>query len=144
MRSADRDSPAGIPARTATRPRPCASPAVVNRNVTLRDLPHNRHQPPPPSTNLPIIAREPDSGSGSRDLHAVPPLHVAERGSGGEASRSPRRLWVGVRMVGRAPTTRPRRALPNRYRWPLVASNATRRGPLTGSRTAFLRWRLNE
>src|SRR5881396_3713089 len=31
MRSADRGSPAGIPSRTATRPRPCDSPAVVNR-----------------------------------------------------------------------------------------------------------------
>src|SRR2546426_3262040 len=107
MGSAETGSPAGIPSRTATRPRPCDSPAVVNRNVTLYDLRQTLHQPPPTSTNLPIIAREPDSGSGSRDLHAVPPLHVVERGSGGEASRSPRCLWVGVRdgrqrEIGRA------------------------------------------
>src|ERR1041385_3812307 len=48
-RSAESGSPAGIPSRTATRPRPCDSPAVVNRNVTLA---HLRYKPPPASTNL--------------------------------------------------------------------------------------------
>src|SRR2546426_6009598 len=121
MRSADRGSPAGIPSRTATRPRPCDSPAVVNRNVTLRNLPQNLHQPPPTSTHLPIIAREPDSGPGSsRSLQAVPPLHTVERGSGGEDSsveREPgdevshgRRGACGLMlvMVGSETTTSPR------------------------------------
>src|SRR5437879_10994023 len=48
MRSADRGSPAGIPSRTATRPRPCDSPAVVKRNVTL----HHLHPPDRKSTRL--------------------------------------------------------------------------------------------
>src|SRR3989441_9384564 len=86
MRSAETGSPAGIPSRTATRPRPCDSPAVVNRNVTLYALRQTLHQPPPTSTNLPIIAREPDSGPGSRDLHVVPLSTVVERGPGGELS----------------------------------------------------------
>src|SRR6266516_3637204 len=95
---------------------------------------------------LRIIAREPDSGSGSRDLHAVPPLHVVERGSGGEASRSwrggqevrphGRRGACGLMfvMVGSETTTSPRAVMPNRYCWALVASNATRSGPMIGSR----------
>src|SRR5437016_8234569 len=52
-RSADRGRPAGIPSRTATRPRPCDSPAVVKRNITLRYLPPEPPQPPPTSTNPP-------------------------------------------------------------------------------------------
>src|SRR2546430_8264403 len=103
MRSADRGSPAGIPSRTATSPRPCDSPAVVKRNITLRYLPPeppHLHQPPPTSTNLhnlPIIAREPDSGPGSRGFQAAPPRHRVERGSGGAVSPSRRRLRVDVR-----------------------------------------------
>src|SRR2546430_7317539 len=91
-RSADRGSPAGIPSRTATRPRPCDSPAVVKRNVTYVTSILIPPQPPPTATILhqpPILAREPDSGSGSRDLHAAPPE--------GEVSPSRRRLRVGVR-----------------------------------------------
>src|SRR5881392_1769412 len=82
MRSADRDSPAGIPSRTATRPRPCDSPAVVNRNVTLRDLPQNLHQPPPTSTNL---HQPPDNSTRARlrvglVISAFVPLSSAWRG----------------------------------------------------------------
>src|SRR6266540_5963466 len=33
IRSVGTGRPAGIPSRTATRPRPCDSPAVVNRKV---------------------------------------------------------------------------------------------------------------
>src|SRR2546430_6469867 len=146
-RSADRGSPGGIPWRTATRPRPCDSPAVVKRNVTLRHLPqnlHNLHQPPPTS---PIIAREPDSGPGSsRSLQAVPPLHIVERGSGGEDSsveRGPggevfhrRGGACGLMfvMVGSETTTSPRAVIPNRYCWPVDTSSATRNGPMIGSR----------
>src|SRR2546426_1724376 len=49
---ADGGSRAGTPSSTATRPRPCDSPAVVNRKVTV------------PSKQS-IITREPDAGSGS-------------------------------------------------------------------------------
>src|SRR5690242_11086734 len=76
-RSAASGSPAGIPSRIATRPRPCDSPAVVKRNVTLGLLPQTStilHQPPPSSPTLPIIAREPDSGSGSRACRTPFPL----------------------------------------------------------------------
>src|SRR2546422_6035077 len=37
-------------------------------------------------------------------------------------------------MVGSETTTSPRVVMPNRYCWPLVASNATRSGPMIGSR----------
>src|SRR2546428_11085530 len=94
MRSAETGSPAGIPSSTATRPRPCDSPAVVKRNVTLtrgssRDsaLPLKRlgarlradaesrvHSRTSRGDSrwfaLPIIAREPDSGPGSRFYRA--------------------------------------------------------------------------
>src|SRR5439155_18705858 len=123
-RSADSGSPAGIPSRTATRPRPCDSPAVVKRNITLRYLPPEPPQPPPTS---PIIAREPDFGPGSsRSLQAVPPLHIVERGSGGEDSSvesgpggevSHRRggaCGLTFVMVGSETTTSPRAVIPNR------------------------------
>src|SRR5712671_6187723 len=50
-RSAETARPAGIPSSTATSPRPCDSPAVVKRNVTL--------------SAKPPITREPDLPSGS-------------------------------------------------------------------------------
>src|SRR5438093_781111 len=44
-------------------------------------------------------------------------------------------------MVGSETTTSPRVVIPNRYCWPLVASNATRNGPMIGSRIAiFFCW----
>src|SRR4029077_5918737 len=80
----------------------------------------------------PILAREPDSGPGSRCFHA------------GQGSMSHRRggacglLFV---MVGSEITTSPRAVIPNRYCWALVASNATRNGPMIGSRIAiFFCW----
>src|SRR6266511_5925309 len=144
-RSAARGRPAGIPSRTATNPRPCDSPAVVKRNITLRYLPPEPPQPPPASTNLPIIAREPDSGPGSRDLRGVPPLHVVERGSGGEDSspwpggqgvRTHRRGGAGFGFVsvGSRTITRPLAVMPNKNWLVPVASRATRNGPTIGSR----------
>src|SRR5437879_3955239 len=68
-----------------------------------------------------IIAREPDSGSGSRDLHAG--QGVRPHGRRGACGL----MFV---MVGSETTTSPRVVMPNRYCWALVASNATRSGPL--------------
>src|SRR5204863_1653982 len=87
-RSAASGSPAGIPSRTATSPRPCDSPAVVNRNVTLPRFLQNLHRLPPTSTVLhhpPIIAREPGFGPGSRDRlsNGAYVLTAAARGEGG-------------------------------------------------------------
>src|SRR5882724_10416128 len=48
-RSADRGRPAGIPSRTATRPRPCDSPAVVKRNIRRAPV---ACSPCPPLCNL--------------------------------------------------------------------------------------------
>src|SRR3989442_11702328 len=45
-RSADTGSPAGIPSSTATRPRPCDSPAVVNRKVTVLQASHSTRARP--------------------------------------------------------------------------------------------------
>src|SRR5438128_12488480 len=45
-RSADTGSPAGIPSSTATRPRPCDSPAVVNRKVTVPQASHSTRARP--------------------------------------------------------------------------------------------------
>ena len=42
-------------------------------------------------------------------------------------------------MVGSETTTSPRAVMPNRYCWALVASNATRSGPMIGSRIAIFR-----
>src|SRR2546422_10945069 len=72
-----------------------------------------------------IIAREPVSGSGSRDLHA---------GQGVRPHGRCRACGLMFVMVGSETTTSPRVVMPNRYCWPLVASNATRSGPMIGSR----------
>src|SRR2546425_3140464 len=72
-----------------------------------------------------IIAREPDSGSGSRDLHAGQGVRPHRRGGA---------CGLVFVMVGSETTTSPRVVMPNRYCWPLVASNATRSGPMIGSR----------
>src|SRR6266699_394992 len=45
IRSVGTARPAGIPSRIPTRPRPCDSPAVVNRNVT--PAPYGRLKPRP-------------------------------------------------------------------------------------------------
>src|SRR5690349_8453566 len=90
-RSAASGSPAGIPSRIATRPRPCDSPAVVKRNVTLGQPPltsPTSPNPPLASPSLPIIAREPDSRPGSRCYRArtntrptlMPPRHRRPHG----------------------------------------------------------------
>src|SRR6266498_268612 len=86
-RSADSGRPAGMPSSTATSPRPCDSPAVVKRNVILVAFGEGRggcerlwRMAEATSTILLIIAREPDSGSGSRDVHALPPLHTSGAG----------------------------------------------------------------
>src|SRR5256885_15976804 len=80
----------------------------------------------------PIIAREHDSGSGSRDLHAG--QGVRPHGRRGACGL----MFV---MVGSETTTSPRVVMPNRYCWALVASNATRSGPMIGSRIAiFFCW----
>src|SRR5438093_4816124 len=72
-----------------------------------------------------IIAREPDSGSGSRDLHA---------GKGVKPQGRCCACGLMFVMVVSQTTTSPRAVMPNRYCWPLVASNATRSGPMIGSR----------
>src|SRR5260370_37470651 len=116
-RSAETGSPAGIPSRTATRPRPCDSPAVVKRNITLRYLPPEPPQPPPTSTNLPTIAREPDSGPGSRGL----------QGDGVQVSPS-RRPRVRARRRRDAHHSQPVRPDPERQLQEPDAVHADRRG----------------
>src|SRR5216684_8708149 len=58
-RAADTGTPAGIPSRIATNPRPWLSPAVVHRNV-MRVVPLRLR-----------ITREPDRQSGSRWPHRL-------------------------------------------------------------------------
>src|SRR5438034_11736681 len=45
IRSVGTGRPAGIPSRIATRPRPCDSPAVVNRNVIVAPVAQGRGAP---------------------------------------------------------------------------------------------------
>src|SRR5438445_1743908 len=136
-RSADRGRPAGIPSRTATRPRPCDSPAVVKRNVTL----HHLH-PPPSSTNL---HQPPDNSTRARlrvGLVISPFVPLSTSWRGGQGVRPHGRggaCGLVFVMVGSETTTSPRVVMPNRYCWPLVASNATRSGPMIGSRIEIFR-----
>src|SRR2546428_11942626 len=97
--SADRGGRGGTPSTTATRPRPCDSPAVVNRKVTVLQASHSTRArpwvglgahhlaggpPPPPAGNRAAGApggAAPGAGGGS----APPP----GGGGGGEARRAP-------------------------------------------------------
>src|SRR3989442_15989085 len=90
IRSADTGSPAGIPSRIATRPRPCDSPAVVKRKVTV---PSNRS----------IITREPDAGSGSGPTPwpAGPPPRVLRPARPARGGGRPRGGGGGHRRGGR-------------------------------------------
>src|SRR6266566_1367751 len=87
-RSADRGRPAGIPSRTATRPRPCDSPAVVKRNITLRYLPPEPPQPPPTSTNPPDNSTRARLRVGLSDLSQ--PFPLSTPWSGGQGVRTHR------------------------------------------------------
>src|SRR5436190_991619 len=94
------------------RTRPCDSPAVVNRNITRargssRDsaLPLKRHDARLRADAEPRVhsraSRRDSMWLASPDNSTRARLRVglarSPRGSGGEASRSPRRLWVDVR-----------------------------------------------
>src|SRR5204862_538395 len=128
--------------------RPDLDPKLVQEHLAHRAAGHPGHRFPRAralqdvARVLPVVlerAREPDSGSGSRDLHAVPPLHVVERGQGVRPHGRRGACGLVFVMVGSETTTSPRAVMPNRYCWPLVASNATRSGPMIGSRIAIFR-----
>src|SRR2546430_846880 len=109
--------------------------AVVLERAGEIGVPRGRARGPAPPPRFP--PRPP--GGGPRG-----PLPLATVWRGGQGVRSHRRggaCGLMFVMVGSETTTSPRVVIPNRYCWPLVASNATRNGPMIGSRIAiFFCW----
>src|SRR2546425_12110929 len=85
-RSADTGSPAGIPSSTATRPRPCDSPAVVNRKVTVPQASHSTRARPWVGLGAHHLAGggppRPDGAGEHRNQRGAPP-----RRDGAETAR---------------------------------------------------------
>src|SRR5207244_938432 len=99
-------------------------------------------EPPPTSTNL---HEPPDNSTRARlrvGLVISPFVPLSTSWRGGQGVRPHGRggaCGLVFVMVGSETTTSPRVVMPNRYCWPLVASNATRSGPMIGSRIEIFR-----
>src|ERR1041385_1484718 len=105
----DRHQPAPVrfPGRGKAKRHATSPPSLTSPNL------HNLHQPPDNSTRARLRVG----------------LSRSPRGSGGEVShRRGGACGLVFVMVGSDTTTSPRAVMPNRYCWPLVASNATRSG----------------
>src|SRR3989454_5845238 len=101
-RSADTGSPAGIPSSTATRPRPCDSPAVVNRKVTVLQASHSTRARPWVGLGAHHLAggRAPTrAGTGAARTRGGAPA--------GPGGRAPPRRGGGLGDEGRQPDHHP-------------------------------------
>src|SRR5947208_2519746 len=137
--------------------RPDLDPKLVQEHLAHRAAGHPGHRFPRAralqdvARVLPVVlerARE-VRVAGPRTRHLAAPLaprgvrfgghHVLERGQGVRPHGRRGACGLVFVMVGSETTTSPRAVMPNRYCWPLVASNATRSGPMIGSRIAIFR-----